>query len=110
MKRPFVLLLAALSLLAPACSTRAVVETTASPGYTVEVVNPMPHPMDLWYQDSAGEHSLGQVAAGARARFTIVAPAEDDIHIVGRDTGRTHEIRKSVDLERNQVVEVTLRN
>lgn len=102
-------LLVALScVFALACSTRPA-QIGVDANYIVEVSNPMPHPMNVSLDLGAGQMSaLGEVPAGATRRFEIEDPATNDIVLIATDQGRSHEVRKHVELERGTVSRVIL--
>lgn len=101
------LALAALLPLLGACRT-AEVESEPGPAYTLEVHNPMPHPMIVSYNDGTGVRLLGTVAANARQRFVITRPAGLQITVTATDEDRTHTVTKTVTLRPGAVAAVTL--
>ncbi|HEX7048663.1 MAG TPA: hypothetical protein VF188_00505 [Longimicrobiales bacterium] len=100
-------LLALLPLLA-ACARGVAVESEPGPAYTLEVTNPMPHPMIVSYDDGTGVRLLGTVSANGSGRFVITTPASRSISVLATDEQRVHSVTKSVVLLPGQITEVVL--
>lgn len=92
-----------------ACRPMAI-ETEPGPAYTLEVRNPMPHPMIVSYDDGRGQRLLGTVSANADARYVITAPARETIEVSATDEDRSHAVRRTVTLQVDAPAQVTLSN
>ncbi|MBX6365206.1 MAG: hypothetical protein IRZ00_15155 [Gemmatimonadetes bacterium] len=83
--------------------------TVKSAPFTLEVVNPMPHPMNVSYQFGAEAITvLGQVDANATKRFTIPTRGGERIRVVAQAADGSHTVTKEVDLDKGEVTRVTL--
>jgi hypothetical protein len=102
------LLVAAAALVSVAACRPMVVETDPGPAYTVEVHNPMTHPMIVHYEDARGRHLLGTVSAESRGRFVISNPADIHVRIIATDEARTHTVQQEVTLRAEAAAQVTL--
>jgi hypothetical protein len=100
-------LLAAIAL-AAACARSVAVESEPGPAYTIQVDNPMPHPMIVFYSGGVRERLLGTVAAGGETPFVITAPASTAVTVVARDENGAHEVRRQVTLRAGTPVRITL--
>ena len=92
----------------PACSRGVAVESEPGPIYTLVVENPMPHAMDVAYDDGTAERPLGTVPQHASREFVVSAPARQRVEIVARDAARTHTVRKQATLEAGRAIRVAL--
>lgn len=89
-----------------ACAPRA----TATPEtpvqgaeFTVEVVNTMPHAMNVSYELGTELTALGSVDANQTRRFTIPNRGGDSIRLVASDQGQTHKVNGTVNLDSGEV-------
>jgi hypothetical protein len=98
----------AMTLFATACARGVAVQSEPGPAYALQVNNPMPHPMIVWYDDGTGSHLLGTVSAGTQGRFVITRPARQDITVTATDEARTHTISRAVTLQPGVTAEVSL--
>ena len=106
MKRALLFLLAGTGL--AACSRGVAIESEPGPVYTIEVENPMSHPMDIWYDDGVETRELGRVESRSSREFIIASPDRPEVEIVARDAGRTHTVTRSVNLASGGPIEVVL--
>lgn len=102
------LIVAALIPLIAACGRRVAVESEPGPAYVLEVINPMPHPMIVSYDDGTGTHLLGTVSANDQGRFVITRPARQQITVIATDEQRTQTVTRPVTLTLGTPAEVTL--
>ena len=86
------------------------VDLSAEPGqsYAVEVVNPMPHPMIVSFDDGAGEQTLGTVPANGRERWVVAGASGRTVSIIAHDERESHTVRRTVTLVPGETVEVRL--
>lgn len=93
-----------------ACTNRRVdTELQEKGAFYLEVHNPMPHAMKVSFTVGAGEATaLGTVQAGATQRFTLATLSNSEIEVIATDMNETHTVRKTVDLERGEVVRVSI--
>ena len=105
--QPPLLALAALIILAGCARS---VDLSADPGesYAVEVVNPMPHPMIVSFDDGSGEQTLGTVAENGRERWIVAGASARTVSIIARDERETNTVRRTVTLVPGETVEVRL--
>lgn len=96
------------AILLAACARNVAVESEPGPTYSIQVVNPMPHPMIVSYDDGSGERLLGTVPADGEEWFTIADPAGRTVTIIAVDRNRTHTVRRSVALETDESARVVL--
>jgi hypothetical protein len=101
-------LLASSLLLAGACAGR-VPEGGPERTYYLEVENPMPYAMNVSLDIGKGLQALGSVDANQTRRFTINNPGTDEVKLIAADQGNTHQVQKSIDLDKDQTVRVTLK-
>lgn len=104
-------LVAALALTSAfACTNRRVDSELLEKGaFYLEVHNPMPHAMKVSFTVGMGEVSaLGTVEAGRTQRFTLATLSNSEIEVIATATDNSHTVRKTVDLERGEVVRVSL--
>jgi len=97
-----------LLLLAAACGGGVVVESEPGPVYLLAVENPMPHPMEVRYDDGRQTRELGIVAANQTREFVIAAPAGTAIEVIGRDPNGTFTVTRDVVLRQGGAVQVAL--
>src|SRR5690606_24619262 len=95
-------------ILLSACARGVAVQSEPGPAYALQVNNPMPHPMIVWYDDGTGSHLLGTVSAGTEGRFVITRPANQEVTITAVDEDRTHTVTRVVTLQAGVITEVTL--
>lgn len=95
-------------ILLSACARGVAVQSEPGPAYALQVNNPMPHPMIVWYDDGTGSHLLGTVSAGTEGRFVITRPANQEVTITAVDEDRTHTVTRVVTLQAGVTTEVTL--
>jgi hypothetical protein len=74
----------------------------------INVINDMPHPMIVSFDDGTGERLLGTVAARSTDRFVIAGTAATTISVVAHDQARTHTVRRTVTLVPGGSVDVRL--
>lgn len=84
------------------------VESEPGPAYTIEVHNPRPEPMIVFYTDGAGTRLLGTVSAEGVQRFVITSPTSTNIVVTAHNEAKTHTITRNVTLQAGTVVEVRL--
>lgn len=102
------LIAAAGLLLVAGCGRGVVVESEPGPVYRVIVDNPMPHAMEVRYDDGATSRDLGTVAAEGTEEFVIAAPETRTVEIIARDQARTHTVTRTITLLRDAPQRVTL--
>jgi len=102
------LAITALTILLASCARGVAVQSEPGPAFALQVNNPMPHPMIVWYDDGTGSHLLGTVSAGSEGRFVITRPANQEITITAVDENRTHTVTRVVTLQTGVTAEVTL--
>lgn len=95
-------------ILLSACARGVAVQSEPGPAYALQVNNPMPHPMIVWYDDGTGSHLLGTVSAGSQGRFVVTRPARQELTITATNEARTHTVTRTVTLQMGAVAEVTL--
>ena len=93
---------------AAGCARSVALDTDPGETYAVSVVNPMPHPMIVSFDDGSGSRLLGTVGAGRTERFVVAGSANQTISIVAHDEGQTHTVRRTVVLQPGSTVEVRL--
>jgi hypothetical protein len=110
MRRDIRLLPLAILLLVTASACARPVDFDVDPQQTqaLNVINDMPHPMMVWFDDGTGERLLGTVAAGSRDRFIIAGATATTVSVVARDQGGTHTVRRTVSLVPGGTVDVRL--
>jgi hypothetical protein len=94
-----------LSLLAlSACAGRVTPDTPAQgQDFTVEVVNSMPHAMNVSYELGTETAVLGSVDANQTRRFTIPNRGADAVRLVATDQGKTHRVDNTLELDSGDV-------
>lgn len=98
-----------LALLLGGCMRGVAVESEPGPAYALEVINPLPQPMLVSYDDGTGVRLLGSVPANGRARFVIAQPVGLSLTVTATDERRTQSVSRVVALQPGQVTEVMLR-
>jgi hypothetical protein len=76
--------------------------------HAINVINPMPHAMVVWFDDGTGERLLGTVASGSSDRFVVAGTTATTLTVVARDEARTHTVRRTVTLIPGGTVDVRL--
>ena len=69
----------------------------------------MPHSMNVSIDMGKGVQALGAVESNQTRRFEIQNPGTDEIELIAADQDNKVQLRKPVDLDRDQVVRVTLK-
>ena len=90
------------------CARSVALDTDPGQTYAVNVVNPMPHPMIVSFDDGSGSRLLGTVGAGRTERFVIAGSANQTVSVVAHDEAETHTVRRTVVLQPGSTVEVRL--
>lgn len=91
-----------------ACASGLAVENEPGPAYALQVNNPLPNPMIVWYDDGTGTHLLGTVSAGTEGRFVITRPANPEVTVTATDENRTFTVTHVVSLQPGELTVVTL--
>jgi hypothetical protein len=105
---PLLFPLAALLLVGTACARGVDFDPDVQQTHAVNVINDLPHPMVVWFDDGTGERLLGTVAARSRDRFILAGTAATTVSVVARDEARTHTVRRTVTLVPGGSVDVRL--
>lgn len=110
MRRIRLTLLAVLALAATSVACTRGVSYDPEPGetYAVNVVNQMPHPMIISFDDGTGSRLLGTVAGNRTERFVVAGAANPTVSIVASDEGETHTVRRTVTLVAGGTVDVRI--
>lgn len=103
---PLMALLFAVTL--TACARSVALDTDPGETYAVNVVNTMPHPMIVSFDDASGQRLLGTVSANGSERFVIAGSSTPTVSIVAHDEGETHTVRRTVTLRAGSTVEVRI--
>ncbi len=99
--------LAAILTLTAACAGMSM-DSDLGARYAVTVINEMPHPMIVSYDDGAATRLLGTVAAESESRFVFDGGMGTTVTIVATDEEDTRTVRRTVVLEQGSSVEVRL--
>lgn len=91
-----------------ACARGVTLNPDAGQSYAVNVVNEMPHPMVVSYDDGETVRLLGTVGAEREERFVIAGASRTTITLVATDEADTHTVRRTVSLVPGGTVEVRL--
>jgi hypothetical protein len=91
-----------------ACARSVALDTDPGQTYAVTVVNTMPHPMIVSFDDGSGQRLLGTVPANGRERFVIAGSTSSTVSIVAHDEDETHTVRRTLVLRAGETVEVRL--
>lgn len=106
---PLLLSVAALAVVVGVACARGVdFDPELAQTHTVNVINEMPHPMVVWFDDGTGERLLGTVDAQSRDRFVIPGTTAGTVSVIARDEGTTHTVRRTVSLIPGGSVDVRL--
>jgi hypothetical protein len=99
----------ALALLAAtACAPVMNGDAELAPAAAVTVINEMPHPVVVWFDDGTGERLLGTVARGGRDRFVLAGTTATTVSVIARDEAGTHTVRRTVALRGGGAVDVRI--
>lgn len=90
------------------CGGGEVVESVPGPVYLLSIENPMPHPMEVRYDDGRTTRDLGLVAANETREFVVAGPARTAIEVIGRDPGGTFSVTREVVLRQGSTAQVVL--
>lgn len=91
-----------------ACARSVTLNPAAEESYAINVVNEMPHPMIVSFDDGATTRLLGTVGADRTSRFVIAGAERETVTVVATDEGETHTVRRTVTLLPGGTVEVRL--
>jgi len=88
-----------------ACAPRNTTPETPAQGaqFTVEIVNTMPHPMNVSYELGTEIAVLGSVDANQTRRFTIPDRGGDEVRLIATDQDQTHQVDGRLDLDSGAV-------
>lgn len=95
------------TLAATACSGKQA-QIDGDANYVIEVTNHMPHAMNVSLNLGTGLTALGAVEPHQTRRFDVRNPGTNDVELIAADQGKTHEVRKKVELSRSAPAKVQL--
>ena len=98
------------ALLIAGCAARVPESGGPERTYYLEVTNSVPHAMNVSIDMGKGIQALGAVEANQTRRFQIDNPGTDEIEVIAADQENKVQLRKPVDLDRDQVVRITLKH
>ena len=92
--------IAALAVLAIAagCARGVAVQSEPGPAYSLEIVNTLPQPMIVSFDDGRGSRLLGTVPASGQATFLVTGPASTTITVTALDQAGTVTIERQAKL------------
>lgn len=91
-----------------ACARGVTLNEDAGGAYAVNVVNEMPHPMVVSFDDGATTRLLGTVAANREERFVVAGARGATVTLIATDEADTHTVRRTVTLSPGATVDVRL--
>jgi hypothetical protein len=100
------------ALLALSACTRAQLEQqrpVTNVEFVLEIFNPQPRAMNVTFSLGGATTSLGTVAANETRRWAIPNQGGDEISLVANDSTTRQTIRKTLDLDKGQVVRWEIR-
>ena len=101
-------LILVLTLSVAACARSVTLNPDASQSYAVNVVNEMPHPMVISYDDGESTLPLGTVAGNRQERFIVAGARGPTVTVIATDEADTHTVRRTVTLTPGGTVEVRI--
>lgn len=94
--------------LAAGCARGVAVQSEPGPAYSLEVVNTLPQPMIVSFDDGRGSRLLGTVPASGQATFLVTGPASTTITVTARDQAGTLTVERQATLQLGGTARVTL--
>lgn len=104
----FLFLATLTAVIGTACARGVTMNPEVGEAYAVNVVNEMPHPMIISYDDGVTTRTLGTVGAERQDRFVVAGAQATTITIIARDEAGTHTVRRTITLSAGGAVQVRI--